>query len=185
MEPKKLKLFMKAFVMSQFSYCSPIWMFQDRNLNNKINRMHGRTLRIAYKDNVSSFENLLLMDNSVTVHQRNLQLLMIEIYKARNNLNPSFMKQIFEAKVLPYNLWCSEKLQPPKAKTIDLRIDTVRFVWGRVWETISLELKKSSSLQIFKRHIKTHRCDACNCTFVNIFISIQVFLFYDYIVSFI
>ena len=43
-------------------------------------KKHERALRIAYKDNVSSFENLLLMDNLVAVHQRNLQLLMIEIY---------------------------------------------------------------------------------------------------------
>ena len=57
MEHEKLKLLMKAFVMSQFSYCPLIWMFHDRNLNNKINRIHERVLRIAYKDNVSSFEN--------------------------------------------------------------------------------------------------------------------------------
>ena len=66
-------------------------MFHDRNLNNKINRIHERALRIAYKDNVSTFEKLLEMDNSVTVHQRNLQLLMVEIYKTKYNLNPSFM----------------------------------------------------------------------------------------------
>ena len=41
--------------------------------------IHERALRIAYKDNVSSFESSLLMNNSVTVHQRNLQLLIIEI----------------------------------------------------------------------------------------------------------
>ena len=76
-------------------------MFHDRNLNNKMNRIHERALRIAYKDNVSTFENLLEMDNSVTVHQRNLQLLMVEIYKKNYNLNPSFMKQIFEEKEIP------------------------------------------------------------------------------------
>ena len=70
------------------------------------------------------------MDNSVTVHHRNMQLLMIEIYKARNNLNPSFMKQIFEAKVFPYNLRCSGKLQLPKATATGLGIDTVKFVGG-------------------------------------------------------
>ena len=103
-------------------------MFHDGKLNNEINRMHERTLRIAYKDNVSSFESLLPMDNSVTVHHRNLQLLMIEIYKTRNNLNPSFKKQIFEAKFLPYNLRCSKNLQLPKVKTTSHGINTVRFV---------------------------------------------------------
>ena len=58
-------------------------MFHDRILNNKINKIHESALRIAYEDNISSFENLLEMDISVTVHQRNLQLLMVEIYKTR------------------------------------------------------------------------------------------------------
>ena len=108
-----------------------------------------------------SFENLLLMDNSLTVHQRNLKLPVVEICKTRNNLNPSFMKQIFEAKVLPYNLRCSEKLQLPKAKTTGLG---TRFVGGGEYgETLPPELKESSSLQVFKRDIKTHKCDACNC----------------------
>ena len=98
MERKKLELLMKTFVMSQFRYCSLIWMFHDRNLNNKINKIDERALRIAYKDNISSFENLLEMDNSVTVHQRNLQLLMVEIYKTKSNLKQSFMKQIFGEK---------------------------------------------------------------------------------------
>ena len=65
-------------------------MFHDKKLNNKIN--HERASRIGYKDNVSTFEKLLEMDNSVTVQQRNLQLLMV------CTLNPSFMKLIFEGK---------------------------------------------------------------------------------------
>ena len=40
------------------------------------------------------------------------------------------MKHIFEEKVLPYNLRCSDKLQLPKGKTTGLGIDTVRFVGG-------------------------------------------------------
>ena len=66
--------------------------------------MKGRALRIVYKDNISNFENLFELDNFVTVHQRSLQLLTIEIYKTKYNLNPSFMKKIFEEKVMPYNL---------------------------------------------------------------------------------
>ena len=81
MQPEKLELLMKTFVMSQFSYCSLIGMLHNRNLNNKVNKIHERDLRITYKNNVSSFENGLEMDNSVTAHQRNLQLPMVEIYK--------------------------------------------------------------------------------------------------------
>ena len=37
MEPKKLKLLKKSFLMPHFTRCLLIWMFNDRNLNSKIN----------------------------------------------------------------------------------------------------------------------------------------------------
>ena len=40
---------MKAFVESQFGYCPLIWTFHSRGLNNKINRIHERALRITLK----------------------------------------------------------------------------------------------------------------------------------------
>ena len=37
--------------------------------------------------------------------QRNLQLPMVEIFKTKYDLNLSFLKQIFEGKAMPYNLF--------------------------------------------------------------------------------
>ena len=85
-------------------------MFHDRTSNTKINMIQGRALRIAYKDNTSNFETLLEKDNSISVHQKYLQLLMIEIYKTKNQLNPPFMLENFEEKALPYQLRCSSTL---------------------------------------------------------------------------
>ena len=38
----KLRIVMKAFILSQFGYCPLIWMFHSRALNNRINRLHER-----------------------------------------------------------------------------------------------------------------------------------------------
>ena len=73
----KRRIFMESFIISQFNYCPLIWMIHSRGLNNKINRIHERALRIVYDDNRSSFEDLLNKDKSVTIHQRNLQQLAI------------------------------------------------------------------------------------------------------------
>ena len=73
----KKRVLMKAFIESQFSYCPLIWMFHSRGVNNKINHLHERSLRIVYKDNISSFEDLLKKDTSFTIHQRNIQSLAI------------------------------------------------------------------------------------------------------------
>ena len=61
---------MKAFVESQFGYC-PLWMFHSRELNNEINRIHERALRITCKDQSSIFQELLVKGNSVSIHHRN------------------------------------------------------------------------------------------------------------------
>ena len=92
-------------------------MFHDRNLNDEINKMHLRALRIAYRGYESDFETLLKWDNSVTVHQRNLQLLMVKIYKTKVNLNPEFMKDVFITNDVPYRLRSGNSLLQPSAST--------------------------------------------------------------------
>ena len=47
-------------------------MFHYMNIDNKINRMQERALRIAYNDNTSSFEKLLENDSLVSLHQKNV-----------------------------------------------------------------------------------------------------------------
>ena len=62
------RLLMKSFIAGQFGYCPLVWMFHGRVLNRKINHLHERSLRIVYKDSVSSFHELLQKDHSFTIH---------------------------------------------------------------------------------------------------------------------
>ena len=57
-DAEKLKRIMKAFTLSQFSYCLLVWMFCYRTLDNKVNRIHERALRITYRDMRSDFDTL-------------------------------------------------------------------------------------------------------------------------------
>ena len=95
---------MKAFAHLQFGYCPLIWMFHNRTLNNKINRIHERALRIVYRDKTSSFTELLQKDNAVTVHQRNLQVLATEAYKVKMGLAPQLFIELFPLSIHTYNL---------------------------------------------------------------------------------
>ena len=81
----KRKVLMKAFITSQFSYF-PFWMLNSRTLNNRINNIHERTLRLTYEDNKSSFKQLLENDHSVTVHHKNVKILVTGIFKVKNLL---------------------------------------------------------------------------------------------------
>ena len=69
----KLRIIMNAFIESQFQYCPLVWMFHSRTINDRINKLHERALRLAYKDGQYTFQQLLHKDNTVTIHHRNLQ----------------------------------------------------------------------------------------------------------------
>ena len=101
----KRKNLMKAFITSQFNYCPLIWMFYSRQLGNRINKIQGRALKLLYKDNKLTFDDLLKLDNSVTIHQRSLQTLGIEIFKVKKSLPPEIMAEVFK-KEPHYNLRC-------------------------------------------------------------------------------
>ena len=79
-------------------------MLHDRGANNNINKIHERALRIAFVDTSLNFNELLKRPDSVTIHQRNLQLLAAEIYKTKIDLNPKFMNEIFVEKNNFYTL---------------------------------------------------------------------------------
>ena len=79
-------------------------MFRSTGVNNKINRLHERSLRILYKDNIRSFENLLKRDKSFTIHQRNIQSLATELFKVKGNLSDNIMYDIFQTRKTNNNL---------------------------------------------------------------------------------
>ena len=93
---KQRKLLLNAFIAAQFSYASVIWMFHSRKLNNRINHIHESALRLVYKDCTSTFDELLLKENSFRIHHHNLQKLAIEIFKVKLGLATEIMRNIFQ-----------------------------------------------------------------------------------------
>ena len=96
MSLEKRRIVMKTFVESQFNYYPLIWMLHARTLNNKINLLHERALRIVYSDYKSSFNTLLEKDGSFSIHHRNIQSLAIEIHKFLHGLSPAIMGDILK-----------------------------------------------------------------------------------------
>ena len=159
----KLRCLMKAFIESQFSYCPLIWMFDSRTLNNRINRIHERALRIAYRDYVSSFENLLQQDNSLTIHERNLQKLAIEMFKTKNNLSPPFMKKVFRVSDISMNLRSNPCFKTCNVRSVHYGTETVHFRGPQIWSLIPDNIKNLNTLSEFKSEIRKWKPVGCKC----------------------
>ena len=80
-------------------------MFHSRRLNNKINNLHEKVLRIVYSHYKSTFQELLDKGTSFSVHHRDIQTLAIEMYKHIHGLSPAVMGEVFKInRTLPYIL---------------------------------------------------------------------------------
>ena len=105
MDQNKRRMLMKAFIISQFSYCPLVWMFHSRNTKNRVNKIHDRALRLVYDDSpYLSFDELPIKGKSVSIHQRNLQLLATEIFKVKNRVSNGLTEDIFHIVNNPYDL---------------------------------------------------------------------------------
>ena len=78
---------MKAFISSLIGNCPLAWFFCSRGINDRINRICERVIRIFYDDKFSTFKELLEKNIFVSIHNRNLQVPATEYTPAFSNLD--------------------------------------------------------------------------------------------------
>ena len=137
-------------------------MYCQRKSDNLINRIHERALRIAYNDYTSDFQLLLEKDDSVTIHHKNIQALVIEIYKTVKTLNPVFMKEIFSLKPHNYPLR-RQNLVYPNHRTVYYGLESFGYKGSQIWSIIPKEIQTSDDISVVKSYISKHYKDLCKC----------------------
>ena len=93
------KTLVKSFVLSNFNYCTLVWMFASSKSLTKIENLHKRVLRFILDVYSISYERILEKSGKFSMDVKRKHKPCIEIYKTLNNLNPSFMKEIFELRL--------------------------------------------------------------------------------------
>ena len=139
-------------------------MCHSRGLNNRINNLHERALRIVYQDKKSDFEILLKNDKSVTIHVRNLHYLVTEVYEVKNNNSPEIMREIFHFQENEnYNLRSGTHLASRNMRTTLFGKETLSNLGAKIWPLLPEELKNASSFQVFKNKLKEWKPTTCPC----------------------
>ena len=129
----KPKALMKTFVIPQFNYYPLIWMFHSRELNNRITIIHERKLKVTYQDYNFAFIEILQKNNSLTIHQWNLQVLATDIYKGKNDSSPEIMKEFFELKEPSYSLHSQKNYFVRKnVKTTHYGIQSIKYLAPKI-----------------------------------------------------
>ena len=156
-------LILNSFIQGQFNYCPLVWMFCFRSSNNKINRLHERALRLCQNDYISPFESLLVETNSLKIHDRNIEKLMIEIYKCLNGLSPPIMNDFFTYRQNNYSIRNFRELDCENVNTINCGLNTLSYKGSQLWQQLPEFIKKSENINSFKLNLKSWRNYNCSC----------------------
>ena len=130
-------------------------MLHSRIMNNKINYINKRALRLVYSDQVSSFDELLKKDRSFYIHHRNIQSLAVVLHKFFHGLSPSVMNNVFHLNAnIPYNLRSRSERHSRNPKTIKHGTETMSYLAPKIWSLVPNAMKISNSLDVFKSKIR-------------------------------
>ena len=130
-------------------------MFHDREVSSKINRLHERALRIVYNDDLSTFDELLEKDGEFKIHERNVQLLAIEMYEAKNDIGLEIMNDMFQEKEkISTKLKTQSEFQISRSRTVHVGHGSLRNLGPLIWNIAPSDLKNSSTLNSFRENIK-------------------------------
>ena len=116
--------------------------------------MQERALRILYCDEQSSYVDLLKRDDGFTVHERNIQLLLTEMFKAKNNIEPHLQQDIFEASHYQGpTLRSSKYFSKPKINTVKYGERSLQYLGTRLWDQLPRNIQVLNYIEKFKYFI--------------------------------
>ena len=160
---KQKESIINSFIYSNFNYCPLVWHFCPAKSVFKIEKIQERALKLLLNDYNSSYKELLEKTNKPSMEVNRMRSLALEVFKTFNNLNPSFMKDIFV------------KNSTAKSKKSNLQVHyrrTVRYgdksliaLGPKIWNALPDNVKEETSFAKFKQFIKTWFGPKCKCSF--------------------
>ena len=155
-----------AFILSQFNYCCHVWIFCSKTLQNKINQIQKRAVRIVYNEPNLNLDKLVELDKITTIHIKNIITLLTEVYRTTSGENPIFMNKIFTQKKQYYNLRITNLLRFPKVIGSKYGTNTFAFCSTHLWNQVTDSIKNEPNTKCFKAKL-TRNWQVIKCTFTS------------------
>ena len=121
---------------------------------------------MVWDDYNSTYEELLASHNDISIHQKHLKHLAIEVYKSLANLNPDILWPFFKNKSISYSLRNGNICILPPAGSSHYRINSVQFRGTLLWNNLPISVEESVSVKEFKQklnHVQKIHCPCVAC----------------------
>ena len=121
--------------------------------------MHERSLRVVYNYKNFTFKDLLDKDKAVSIHTRNLQILVTEMFEVK-----IIIQEIFQTDDSNnFNLRKNRGFRPDNPKTVYYEAKTISVLGPKLRIILPDEYKNSISLKEFETKIKNWVPLNCPC----------------------
>ena len=148
----KLQLY-KAAILPYLIYSHTIWHFCCASDKRKLERVQERALRAVFNDKVAGYEELLRKADLPNLQNRRLQNIAILVYKAKHNLCPQYISDLFTSKNTRFNLRNAD-INIPRFNTVNYGKHSLRYLGARIWSKLDAGVKSSATLGILKVKIR-------------------------------
>ena len=159
-------MLVNSFVFPDFNYCPLVWFVSSSTSLRKIENLHKRALRFLLNDYVSAYEQLLQKSSKTSINLRNHRVLCTEVFKTMIDLNPTYMKEIFERSVSnkrPVRQNYKMNLVTPKTNQVRYGTKSLRSLAPKIWDSLPVSIKSSENWECFKKLIRVSDGTSCNC----------------------
>ena len=138
LDSKSKLIIYNSFAASTFNYCPLVWHFCGQVNDNKLENLQERSLRIIHNNYEASFETLLKCSKQESLLTKRLKIMILEVFKTVNKLNPSCLHDLFTKNEVVYDLR-TQKLEQPKRRTTTYGLRTFSYLGSKLWNLLASE----------------------------------------------
>lgn len=160
----KMTLF-NCFILSNFNYCSLVWHHCGTLNTLKMEKIQERGLRLVFNDYDSSYKVLLKSAGKDLLYVSRLKRLALFVFKALNNIGPSYLCDSYEQKQSHYDLRCKSRVVQPKVKSTTYGLNSLRYQGASLWNQLPNDLKECTDVKSFKALLHKWEGPSCTCSY--------------------
>ena len=162
LKPETRSSVINSFILSNFSYCPLVWCFLSARQASKIDKIIEKSLRIINNEHGLSYKDLLEKYGKSSIKYRTQKVIAAEIFKTFNNMNPAYMKSIFQKQANARITRQTLNLKSQKYKSKKYGFNSLRVMGPIIWNSLPNTIKTSNGIQKFKNGIKDWGYDSCD-----------------------
>ena len=131
----------------------------------KIEKIHEGSLHFVEDDYLSKYEKLLAKYNTTKLNVNRMKSLCTEIYKTLNEVNLSYMKEIFSLTSSRYSTQGPNNISLSRVDYTTFGLKSITHEGAKLWNHLHESLKSAENFSIFKKLIRNWSGSLCSCNY--------------------